>query len=247
MEGYVLEAQSLIVIVNAAIAGVIVVVAGAWLAHGRLSVEAPSKRQRFGEFVLQFFVSKARDMAHGPEYHKVMATVAPLLASFFLFIVVSNLLGIVPIPVLNRPPTSHFSVTLALALCAVGGTLAVSAAIRGPGATVKHLFWPNPMQWVSEITDVMSLSLRLFGNIAGEFMTLTLVMQVVPFGIPLILHTLGLIPAFVQGLVFTLLTSSFIAHAIHAGESEKEHASATEAAPAEAGVHVQAPLEGRVS
>ena len=100
-------------------------------------------------------------------------------------------------------------------MCAVLGTLAVSAAVKGVGATLKHLVWPNPLQWVSEITDVLSLSLRLFGNIAGEYMTVALVLLVVPFGIPLILHVLGLIPAFVQALVFTLLTTSFLANAIH--------------------------------
>jgi F-type H+-transporting ATPase subunit a len=222
-----MDPQSLIVIVNAALAGAIVVGAGAWLARGELSVEHPSMRQNIGEFVLGFFVGKARDMAHGSEAHRIMRIVAPLLASFFLFIFTCNLFVVIPIPLLNRPPTSHFGVTLGLALCSVIGTLAVSAVVRGAGATVKHLFWPNPMQWVSEITDVLSLSLRLFGNIAGEFMTLALVLQVVPWGIPLILHALGLIPAFVQALVFTLLTTSFISHAIHKTE-KKEAAEALE-------------------
>ena len=61
----------------------------------------------------------------------------------------------------------------------------------------------------------MSLSLRLFGNIGGEYMTLVLVTQSVAVGIPLILHVLGLIPAFVQALVFTLLTTSFVAGVVH--------------------------------
>ena len=80
--------------------------------------------------------------------------------------------------------------------------------------------WPNPLQWVSELTDIMSLSLRLFGNIAGEFLTVALVFTVVPWGIPLILHALGLIPSFVQALVFTLLTASFLANALHVDEKK---------------------------
>ena len=70
----------------------------------------------------------------------------------------------------------------------------------------------------------MSLSLRLFGNIAGEYMTVALVLLVVPFGIPLILHALGLIPAFVQALVFTLLTTSFLANAVHHEERKAKDA-----------------------
>ncbi len=63
-------------------------------------------------------------------------------------------------------------------------TLAISAAVKGTGKTLKHLFWPNPLQWVSEITDVLSLSLRLFGNIAGEYMTVALVDPRGPVGHP---------------------------------------------------------------
>lgn len=229
-----LDTGSVVVLVNAALVGIVLVVTGAWLGHGTLSVEAPGVRQNFGEFVLRFFYRKARDMSHGDDRDRIVRIATPLLASFFLFILLSNLIAMAPVPVLNRPPTSHFSVTLALALCSVIGTLVVSSRIKGIGGTIKHLFWPNPMQWVSEITDVMSLSLRLFGNIAGEFMTVSLVLAVVPYGIPLILHTLGLIPAFVQALVFTLLTSSFMASAIH---KEEKHAEAT----AEAEVVAAAP------
>jgi len=67
---------------------------------------------------------------------------------------------------------------------------------------------------------VLSLSLRLFGNIGGEHMTLVLVTGAVSVGIPLILHVLGIIPAFVQALVFTLLTASFVAGAISHQEAK---------------------------
>jgi len=226
--------SSVIVIVNSLAVAVIVVLVGAFFARGELSVDAPNRRQNIGEYILQFFFSKARDIAHGPQRTKILQIVTPFLATLFLFIIVSNLFAMLPLPIVNRPPTSHFSVTLALALCAVLGTLAVSAAVKGVGATLKHLVWPNPLQWVSEITDVLSLSLRLFGNIAGEYMTVALVLLVVPFGIPLILHALGLIPAFVQALVFTLLTTSFLANAVHHEEkkAKKEKASAD---PAEDG------------
>jgi F-type H+-transporting ATPase subunit a len=242
------SAASLVVLVNAIVVACVLVGGGAWLAHGELSVDAPSARQNVGEAVLAFFYGKARDMAHGPNRARILDLVASLLAAFFLFILVSNLMAFLPVPVLNRPPTSHFSVTLALALCSVFGTLLISAVLRGAGATLLHLVWPNPLQWVSEITDIMSLSLRLFGNIAGEYMTAALVIGAVPYGIPLILHVLGLIPAFVQALVFTLLTASFLANAIHAegGESEApalEAESTVSSAPADA---VASPSQGEV-
>ena len=158
---------------------------------------------------------------------RIVRIVAPFLGTCFLLILGCNLMGMIPLPLLNMPPTAYFSVPLGLAICAVGGTLVISFKLNGGLAAVKHLFWPNPLQWISEFTDVLSLSLRLFGNIGGEHMTLVLVSSAVAVGIPLILHVLGLIPAFVQALVFTLLTTSFIAGVIH-----EEHAEDAETASA---------------
>lgn len=213
--------SSLIVLTNAAFVSAGLIGLAFYFRSAKLSEDAPTGRQNAGEWVLDFFVGKARDMSHGLDQRRVVRLVAPLLASFFLFIFFSNVFGMLPIPLLNRPPTSHFSVTLALAISSVVGTLALSAVFKGPAGAAKHLVWPNPMQWISEFTDVFSLSLRLFGNIGGEYMTLVLVSTSVAIGIPLVLHLLGLIPAFVQALVFTLLTASFIASAIHHEEKKK--------------------------
>ena len=206
---------SLVVLVNALIVSVVLVALGAFLAHGKLTSDVPEGRQLFGEFAIGFFIKKAREMSDGHDRAKVVGVVTPFLGTFFFFILMCNLIVLIPIPIVNRPPTSFYSVTLALALSAVIGNIVLAAYFKGGLGALKHLFWPNPMQWVSEFTDVLSLSLRLFGNIGGEYMTLVLVAAVVPVGIPLILHVLGLIPSFVQALVFTLLIASFLASAIH--------------------------------
>jgi F-type H+-transporting ATPase subunit a len=238
-----LDPVAVIIIVNAILVAVVLVATGSWLAKGELSVTDPSPKQHIGESVLNFFVGKARDMAHGDSRDRVMSVVTPMLATLFLFIIASNLVGMLPLPVINRPPTANFSGTLALALCAVLGTLMVSVVVNGWGKAMMHLVWPNPLQWVSEFTDVLSLSLRLFGNIAGEYMTVALVLLVVPWGIPLILHALGLIPAFVQALVFTLLTASFLADVLH------DHGPAMDAISSAAGTPASSPgptiAEGR--
>jgi F-type H+-transporting ATPase subunit a len=193
-------------------------VVGRKLASGTLSDGVPGPRQNAAEFVLDFFVNKAREMGDT----RVVHVVAPFLATCFLLIVCSNVMGFLPLPLLNNPPTGYFSVPLGLALCAVLGTIGVSVALNGVGAALKHLVWPNPLQLISEVSDVVSLSLRLFGNIGGEHMMLVLVMAAVPYGIPLILHVLGFIPAFVQALVFTLLTTSFIAGVVHPKHEEAQ-------------------------
>lgn len=205
-----------IVLFNFALVGIVLVVLGKLAVRGELS-EEPGPRQNLAEFALDFFVGKAEEM-RGCECVK---TVAPLLATLFGMIWLSNLLAILPIPIINKPPTAFYSGPLALALCAMTGTLYVSGAFNGILGAVKHLFWPNPLQLITEVSDVLSLSLRLYGNIGGEYMVAMLIMSVAPFGIPLVIHALGMIPMFVQPLVFTLLTTSFIAGAI---KHEQEHA-----------------------
>jgi F-type H+-transporting ATPase subunit a len=91
----------------------------------------------------------------------------------------------------------------------------ISVKTKGIFATFKHMFWPNPMQLVSEFSHALSLSLRLYGNIGGEFIVVLLVLQAAPYGIPLVIHTLCLIPVIIQPVIFTLLTASFLASAIH--------------------------------
>ena len=182
--------------------------------------DVPEGRQNMAEGIMDFFYGQARRI----DRTETTPAVAAFLATCFLLILLSNAVGIMPIPLVNYPPTAYFSITLGLALCAVVGTLALSGAFNGIKATLKHLVWPNPLQIISEFTDVLSLSLRLFGNIAGEYLTLVLVTSAVAVGIPLILHVLGLIPTFVQALVFTLLTASFIAGALErhaAGRGER--------------------------
>lgn len=228
-----------IVILNALLVSALLLVGGRALVRGKLTAGVPEGRQNVGEFMLDFFVGKARDMGG----RTVVTRIAPFLATCFMFIFVSNLMGMLPIPVINTPPTSYFSVTFGLALCAVGGTLALSGIFNGFLGALKHLVWPNPLQWISEFTDVLSLSLRLFGNIGGEHMTLVLVTSSVAVGIPLILHVLGLIPAFVQALVFTLLTASFIAGVVHTHEEHEEHR-ASAAAPVQPSTDAPLVVEG---
>jgi len=219
---WAVDSTGLVVIVNALIVAGALVGLGWFLSRTALTSGVPEGRQVVGEFAIDFFLNKARAVAHGYDRDSVVQTVTPFLGTFFFFILLCNLFVLLPLPVVNRPPTSFFSVTLALAVSAVIGNLVLVTRFKGPAGAIKHLFWPNPMQWVSELTDVLSLSLRLFGNIGGEYMTLVLVAAVVPVGIPLILHVLGLIPSFVQALVFTLLTASFLAGAMHRDDRPKK-------------------------
>jgi F-type H+-transporting ATPase subunit a len=196
----------------------LLVVAVALMALGRIATARPLKDlpdgvQNAAEAVLDWFVEQARRI-HAPS----VRLIAPFLATLFLLILLANLLVLLPVPLLGIPPTSYYSVPFGLALVAVLGGLVIVARIRGVRATLKHLFWPNPLQLVSEVSHTLSLSLRLYGIVGGEFIVAALVMQAVPYGIPLVVHGLGLIPLSIQPIVFTLLTANTLATALHAEE-----------------------------
>ena len=205
-----------IVIFNFALVA-LVLIALAFMTTRRALTEVPDGLQNAAEFVLEWFVRLARDMR--PDGVPV---IAPFLASLFLFILFSNLLSILAFPVINIPPTAYYSGPLTLALIAMVGITVLSSRFKGIAGSLKHLFWPNPLQIISQIGDTLSLSLRLFGNIGGEFLVVLLVTKAAPYGIPLVIHALGLIPAFIQPMVFTLLTANFLAEAVH-GEKKGPH------------------------
>jgi F-type H+-transporting ATPase subunit a len=206
-----------IVIVNFLLVAVLLVVLGK-VATARPLQEIPDGLQNAAELALDWFVTQAR----GIDPRRV-TLIAPFLATLFLLILGSNLLAILPIPIVRIPPTSYFSGPFALALVAVLGAMVVAARMRGGWAALKHLFWPNPLQLIAEVSHTLSLSLRLYGNIGGEFIVATLAAEAAPYGIPIITHALGLIPATVQPLVFTLLTVNFLATAVHSGDRSVEH------------------------
>jgi F-type H+-transporting ATPase subunit a len=216
-----------IVIFNFALVA-LVLIALAFVTTRQKPSEVPDTIQNIAEYVLEWFVRQARDIR--PDG---VSAIAPFLASLFLFILCCNLLSVLSFPIINIPPTSYYSGTLTLALIAILGITVISARFNGLAGAVKHLFWPNPLQIIAEVGHTLSLSLRLFGNIGGEFMVALLVAKAAPYGIPLIIHALGLIPAFIQPLVFTLLTTNFLAEAIHTEKKQPRKQKRQEVSPIE--------------
>ena len=217
MSAMVVRYLPYIVVVNFLLVATLLVVLGR-LATARPLKELPDGRQNAAEAVLDWFVAQARSI-----HPESVTLIAPFLATLFLLILLSNLLAILPVPILNIPPTSYYSGPLALAVIAVVGVIVICAKMRGGRAAVKHIFWPNPLQLVAEASHTLSLSLRLYGNIGGELLVASLATQAAPYGIPLIIYTLGLIPASVQPIVFTLLTVNFLATAVPAQGQPRVH------------------------
>jgi F-type H+-transporting ATPase subunit a len=134
---------------------------------------------------------------------------------------------------LFRPPSADLNMTLAMALISYVAFQVAGISAHGVWGRIKHMANPPfllPIEIISELSRVVSLSFRLFGNIfAGE--TLLTVMYglanaikitVVGLVIPVIFLYLEVLFGFIQALIFAVLTLIYIALA-SAHEHGEEH------------------------
>jgi F-type H+-transporting ATPase subunit a len=195
----------------------------------------------------------------------------PLVATLFIFILLSNWLGLLPgtgsigrwgmmhgelefIPVL-RPANSDLNLTLAMALTSVITSHVIGMVTLGffahwnkfiqLGGIFKALKSFSPMgiltalvqfavgllELVSEAAKVLSLSLRLFGNIFAGEVLITVISSLVSFFVPLPFMGLELIVGLIQATVFAMLTLVYlttmsVSHDSHDESHDKKHAAA---------------------
>lgn len=143
-----------------------------------------------------------------------------------------------PAPPLLRAPNADLNMTLAMALIAFVSVQIAGVAAHGFGGRIKHMADPPfmfPIEVISEVSRIISLSFRLFGNIfAGEVLVGVMIsmsaailektkwLVVIMFGLPTIFLLLEVLFGFIQALIFALLTLVYIALAT-AGSDEHGH------------------------
>jgi F-type H+-transporting ATPase subunit a len=138
----------------------------------------------------------------------------PLIGTLFIFIFVSNLMGLVPG---FLPSTDNLNTTLGLGLFVFLYYNFQGFKAHGFGY-LKHflgpVWWLAPLllviELVGHVARPLSLALRLRGNIAGDHMVLGIFSELTPFLIPAIFYGLGLFVSFIQAFVFCLLTMVYI-------------------------------------
>jgi F-type H+-transporting ATPase subunit a len=143
---------------------------------------------------------------------------APLIITLFLFLLVSNWLGLIP---LMSSPTNDLNTTLALALMIVVMLHVLGLYYRG-WKYIKHFFEPIfpfvVINIIDEIAKPITLAFRLFGNIlAGEILIIILLM-LVPIWMPIpsvIWLAFSIFIGGVQAFIFTMLSMAYLAGAIH--------------------------------
>lgn len=203
---------------------VFVAVALLTILRGKLSAESPTNRQQTFEVGVEAIRSLLSDLV-GPAGMKHF----PIVATFGILILLSNLWGMLPDMV---APTASFNVTLALALTSflyynyVGirenGLLGHLRHFAGPVLWLAPLMFP--IEIVSNLARIMSLSMRLFGNIYGEEQVSGAISSMVHWVVPALLMPLGILTSFLQTFIFIVLSMVYLGEVSHHSEDHSDHA-----------------------
>jgi F-type H+-transporting ATPase subunit a len=174
--------------------------------------EKPSGFQNAVEAIVEFFDKFVRGSAGDK-----LAYLGNWYFSVFLFILISNLSGLIFIG-LVRPPTADWSVTFTFAL--ITFFLIQFAGFKYQRKKyLKSFIEPNfifmPLNIIGELARPISLSFRLYGNILGGLILMALLYSVAPiflrFGIPAALHAyFDVFAGVLQTYIFSVLSLSFI-------------------------------------
>lgn len=207
--------------------------------RSRLSVENPGTLQIALEETVSFLNGMLDDYV-GPKGRNYL----PLVGTMFVFILFGNLMGLVPG---LKSPTSNVNVTLGCALTVFVYYQFHGFKEQGVVGYIRHFMAPAgapiwiapiyfPVEVISHLSRVLSLTVRLFGNIFGEDLVILILASLVPFLVPLPMMFLGLITSALQAYIFAMLTTIYLAGAVvvEHGDGHEAHGSAPAAAEAHA-------------
>lgn len=175
----------------------------------------PTGTQNVMEAYLGGVISMGADVMGKEEARKYL----PLVATIGLFVGVANLVGVIPG---FEAPTSSLNMTLALALVVFvyynfegirrNGVIKYFAHFMGPVWWLAWLMFP--IEIVSHISRIISLSFRLFGNVKGDDMFLMVLLMLTPWIFPMIPFALLTFMALLQAFIFMMLTYVYLGGAV---------------------------------
>ncbi|MCL5666694.1 MAG: F0F1 ATP synthase subunit A [Patescibacteria group bacterium] len=207
---------------------------------------APKGIVNFFESILEFILGYIDNVTHD---RKKSLKFLPIVGSLFLFILISNWMGLLPgvgsigiqkgsefIPLL-RPANTDLNMTLSMAVLAVVASHILGVATIGffkyanrfikigdlyhafkslkPVNILTAIieFFVGLIEIISEIAKMVSLSLRLLGNIFAGEVLMTVLAGLVPYLVPLPFMALELLVGFIQAVVFAMLALVYLSMA----------------------------------
>ena len=185
----------------------------------RIGVDEARRHVAAGQAMLADYVGHK-----GPRYLAIVSTM-------FVFILSGNLMGLIPG---LMAPTSNINITLGCALTVTVYYHLQGVREQGLGRYLLHFAAPPgaplfiapimlPIEIISHLSRVLSLSLRLFGNIFAEDLVILILFSIVPFLVPLPMMFLGIITALLQSYIFVLLTTIYLGGAVATEHGEHDH------------------------
>ncbi len=183
---------------------------GARLVTRRLPVDLKLSRwQNLLEVLIGGILDQIREVG-GQDARRYL----PFIGTLFLFIVVSNLLSVVPG---YLPPTASLSTTTALAVCVFFAVPFYGITQQGLAGYLKNYLTPSPLMLpfnlLGELSRTLALAVRLFGNVMSATKIAAILLAIAPLFFPIPMQALGLLTGLIQAYIFAVLALVYIASA----------------------------------
>lgn len=180
--------------------------------------EKMSRWQNLLEIIVSYMRKEIGEIAHAKADRYL-----PLIGTLFLFILVSNVLGVVPG---FTPPTSSLSTTAALAVCVFFSVIVYGVAERGLYGYLRQYARPTlmmlPFNVIGEFSRTLALAVRLFGNMMSGTKIVAILLAVAPFVFPVLINLLGLLTGVIQAYIFAILAMVYIASATRRKQEQNQ-------------------------
>lgn len=219
-----------VVTVGNSLLATLLLLCGLWYVRSRMAA-IPGRCQMLVELILNGF----RDLLEptvGPKNKEFAQRALPVIVSLFVVILVSNAIVLLP-GLYIEEPTGDLNLTVALALISLSYAFYSGIRIRGVLGVLSEFCGPMwhqpgiggklsagfffPLHAVEEVSRVISLSCRLFGNIMGSIIVITIMSNLSYFiVVPIALYgVLVVFEAALQAFVFASLTIVYISTAVN--------------------------------
>lgn len=198
-----------------------VLVIGSWLITRKLSSgKEMSRWQGLLEVVVGFLRREIRALSNlDPDSY------LPFVGTLFVFIATSSVLELVPG---FTAPTGSISTTFALAACVFVAVPVFGILHQGVGGYLKNYVQPSPFMLpfnlIGEASRTLALAVRLFGNVMSGTKVVGILLSIIPFVIPAVMSSFGLLLGMIQAYIFAVLTMVYISSGMRGHEAQVKKA-----------------------